>query len=375
MSNPVSISIDLVPWESDWMHVLGDDVESQLCVGQTEAGFHAGLRLRRESGQVDAWWSDEPKSSIEEAKGDAYQRLLKQVSQPYRETSPESAAPARHQSTVRTSEMTHLTNIARTVAILSGEDTNVGKSTIARHMLRPGLTAVHGSCEYLLVEKIDRDIAEGEDKRYRPEELKTISLKLAMCRAKKQGAIVLDLGGGQAPAFMDEMKQAQGSEARIDLFIHPVVATMKIDKAIETIETILLMGVPPEKLAVVVNRAPIGKTVADLVGDGTFKPLADHAAEYGYRLISVALPNNEAVEKLRHKVALTVDALAGGTADFNLEFERLVADGKDDEAAEVFELEYMSGVAKSMKVHMDACFAEIFGIPMVSGVEVSEVDA
>lgn len=268
----------------------------------------------------------------------------------------------------------NLNHIARTVAILSGEDTNVGKSTIARHMLRPGLTAVHGSCEYLLVEKIDRDIAEGEDKRYRPEELKAISLKLAMCRAKKKGAVVVDVGGGQAPAFLAEMKQAQGSEARIDVYILPVVATMKIDKIIETIEELILIGVPADKLSVVINRAPVGKTVADLVGDGTFKPLADHAAEYGYRLISIALPNNEAVEKLRHKVALTVDALAGGTADFNAEFERLAAAGKDDEAAEVFELEYMGGVAKSMKVHMDACFAEIFGIATLSGLEVSEVD-
>jgi hypothetical protein len=271
--------------------------------------------------------------------------------------------------------MTQLNTIARTVAILSGEDTNVGKSTIARHMLRPGLTAVHGSCDYLLVEKMDRDIPEGEDKRYRPEELKAISLKLAMCRAKKKGAVVVDVGGGQAPVFLAEMKQAQGSEARIDVYILPVVATMKIDKIIETIEELILIGVPADKLSVVINRAPVGKTVADLVGDGTFKPLADHAAEYGYRLISVALPNNEAVEKLRHKVKLTVDSLAGGTADFASEFERLVAAGQDKEAEEVFELEYMGGVAKSMKVHMDACFAEVFGIPSVAGMEVSEANA
>ena len=376
MSSPVSIAIDLVPWESDWMSVLGDDSESQLCVGQTEAGFHSGLRLRSESGVVTAWWSDDPKPTIEEAQGDAYQRLLKQVSQPTTEASPESAAPARHQSTVRTPEMNHQNDIARTVAILSGEDTNVGKSTIARHMLRPGLTAVHGSCEYLLVEKMDRDIPEGEDKRYRPEELKAISLKLAMCRAKKNGSVVVDIGGGQAPVFLAEMKQAQGSEARIDVYVLPVVATMKIDKIIETIEELLLIGVPNDKLAVVINRAPVGKTVADLVAEGTFKPLADHAAEYGYRVISIALPNNEAVEKLRHKVKLTVDSLAGGTADFSAEFERLVADGKDDEAADVFELEYMGGVAKSMKTHMDACFAEIFGLTMgLSGMVVVEVHA
>ncbi|MFG6488262.1 hypothetical protein ACG04R_16365 [Roseateles sp. BYS78W] len=374
MSGLASIDIDLVPWESDWMSVLGDDSESQLCVGQTEAGFHSGLRLRRESGEFEVWWSEHAKPSIEEAQGNAYQRLLRQVSQPAREASPESVAPTCHQSTVRTREM-NMSHIARTVAVLSGEDTNVGKSTIARHMLRPGLTAVHGSCEYLLVEKVDRDIAEGEDKRYRPEELKAISLKLAMCRAKKKGAVVVDVGGGQASAFLAEMKQAQGSEARIDAYIVPVVATMKIDKIIETIEELILIGVPADKLSVVINRAPVGKTVADLVGDGTFKPLADHAAEYGYRLISIALPNNPAVERVRHKVSLTLGALADGTADLNAEFERLVAEGKDDEAADVFDLEYDGGYAKSMRVHMDSCFSEIFGIPMVSGLEVSELDA
>jgi hypothetical protein len=374
MHTEASLSVELVAWESEWMLALGDESESQLCVGQTEFGFHSGLRLRRQGCEVECWWSTDPMPSIEDAKGGAYQRLLRQVSQPTTCVSPESAARNFHPTPVRT-RMTQLNTIARTVAILSGEDTNVGKSTIARHMLRPGLTAVHGSCDYLLVEKMDRDIPEGEDKRYRPEELKAISLKLAMCRAKKKGAVVVDVGGGQAPVFLAEMKQAQGSEARIDVYILPVVATMKIDKIIETIEELILIGVPADKLSVVINRAPVGKTVADLVGDGTFKPLADHAAEYGYRLISVALPNNEAVEKLRHKVKLTVDSLAGGTADFASEFERLVAAGQDKEAEEVFELEYMGGVAKSMKVHMDACFAEVFGIPSVAGMEVSEANA
>lgn len=253
--------------------------------------------------------------------------------------------------------------IARTVAVISGEDTNVGKSTLARHMLRPGLKKIHGSCEYLLVEKMDRDINEGEDKRYSPDELKAIMLKLAMCRSKKQGAVVVDVGGGQAPLFMAAMKEAKGSEARVDVFILPVVATQKIDKVIETIEELLLIGVPADRLCIVVNRAPIGKTVDNLVSNnGPFAALATHAKSYGYRLISRALPNNEAIEKIRGKVTLTVEALASGTADLSTEFERLVSEGKDAEAEEVFELEYMGGVAASMTGHLGACFAEIFEV-------------
>ena len=265
-------------------------------------------------------------------------------------------------------------NVDRRIALVSGEDTNVGKSTMARHMLVPGMTAIHGSCQYLLVEKMDRNIAEGEDKRYSPEQLKEISKILAFCGAKKQGAVVVDVGGGQAPAFMAELKEARGSEARIDLFVLPVVATQKVGKIVETIEELLLLGVPPEKLAVVVNRAPIGKSVTDLVADGTFSVLDNHATALGYRIVSHALPVNEAVERLRDRVTLTVGSLAGGTADFNAEFERLVAAGDDEGAGAVFELEYLSGVAKSMKMHMDACFAEIFGLTTAAGLEVVEVD-
>jgi hypothetical protein len=73
-------------------------------------------------------------------------------------------------------------------------------------------------------------------------------------------------------------------------------------------------------------------------------------------------------------VSLTVDTLADGTANFNAEFERLAVAGLDAEAAEVFELEYMSSIAKSMKAHMDACFAEVFGLTTDSGIEVVEID-
>lgn len=257
----------------------------------------------------------------------------------------------------------NLNQTIRTVAVLSGEDTNCGKSSLVRHMLRPGLKSIHGACRYLLVEKEGRDIPEGEDVCYRPEQMREIQMELAMCRAKKQGSVVVDVGGGQNTVFQAGMKEAKGSTARVDLYVLPVVPTQKVDKIIETIEELLLLGVEPDRLAVVVNRAPIGRSVNDLIADGTFAPLASHSNEYGYRLITVALPNNEAIEKLRKRVSLTVESLAAGTANFKIEFERLVQAGEDDEAKQVFELEYMGGVAQSMKGHMDKCFTELFAAP------------
>jgi hypothetical protein len=357
-----------IVWESDWMSSLNEDFESKLCVGFFASGHFAGVQIRRDGGAIELSWAKAPSKSEDAARSEAYQHLEKSAQ--FSHALPHSSP----QFTQRNDMTSNISTVARRVAILSGEDTNVGKSTLARHMLRPGLIAVHGSCQYLLVEKIDRDIAEGEDKRYNPEELKAISKVLAFCGAKKLGAVVVDVGGGQAPAFMSELKEAQGSEARIDLFVLPVVATQKVDKIVETIEELLLLGVPAEKLNVVINRAPIGKSVSDLVADGTFAVLDNHATAMGYRIVSVALPVNEAVERLRDRVTLTVDALAGGTADFNAEFERLVAAGQDEEADAVFELEYMGGVAKSMKMRMDACFAEIFGLTTAAGIEVVEVD-
>ena len=84
-----------------------------------------------------------------------------------------------------------------------------------------------------------------------PVENVDLAMAPAHAIAPQPDGSVLAVGGGQAPAPLAEMNHAQGTEAPIDLYIHPVVAAMKIDKAIETIENILLMGVPPEKLAVV----------------------------------------------------------------------------------------------------------------------------
>lgn len=252
----------------------------------------------------------------------------------------------------------------RTMALLSGEDTNVGKSTFAR-LVRQLLIEMFGACQYLLVEKIGRDIPEGEDHRYRPEEMRAIQLALAMCRAKKSGSVIVDVGGGQNQVFMAALKEAKGSDARIDLFVLPVTEKVKIDKFIETIEELLVMGVEPSKLAVVLNRIPIGKTFSEVMSEAAFVPLAKHAKEYGYRIISVPLPENEAVAKLRNKVGLTIGALAGNTADFNEEFVRLVELGQDKEAEEVFELEYLSEVAKSMQIQLEACFNELFSSEIV----------
>lgn len=257
----------------------------------------------------------------------------------------------------------NLNQTIRNVAVWSGEDTNVGKSSIVKHMLRPGLIRLHGACKYILIEKEGRDIPEGEDSCLRPNQMREIQMELAMCRAKKQGSVVVDVGGGQNQVFLAGLKEAKGSTARVDLYVFPVVPTQKVDKIIETIEELLLLGVEPDRFAVVVNRVPIGRSVTNLIVDGTFAPLATHAKEYGYRLISVGLPENEAVGKLRKRVNLTIESLAAGTADFNIEFERLVQAGEIVEATQVFELEYMGGVAQSMKGHMDRCFAELFAAP------------
>lgn len=364
-----AVATFFIEWTSDWMSSTRDsDYESKLCVGSSDSGFHSGLQVRREGGTPEIFWSTTAKATLQEAKDDAYEQLDKSSATT---TEHVSALPLFHN--LKEFAMSQVTNPIRTVAILSGENTDQGKSSLSRHMLRPGMIALHGSCEYMLVEKIGRDIPEGEDHRYRPEELKQLMLRLAMIRARKSGSAVVDVGGGQNAAFMAAVREAKGSEARFDLVLSVVTGKVKMDKVLEIHEELILTSIEPSKIVVVINRVAIGKTYDDVRADPYFATLFAHAGKYGYRIITVVLPENEAIELIRKNVALTIGALAAGGDAFNAEFERLVQSGMEAEAAEVFELDYLSGVARSLTGRMEECFAKIFGITCAAGMEVVEI--
>lgn len=126
---------------------------------------------------------------------------------------------------------------------------NVGKSTVAKHMLLPRVAGA----AYVTVETINAD--EGGGEKYRGKEFGTLVNELMMV----ENAIV-DVGASNIEELLYRMKQYDGSHEDFDLFVIPTTREAKQGRdTVNTIISLLTLGVPGEKIRVVFNRVEAGE--------------------------------------------------------------------------------------------------------------------
>ena len=124
---------------------------------------------------------------------------------------------------------------------------NVGKSTVARHLLAPRLN----NAEVIPVESIDSD---GTDE--------------TAIRGKQFGELqeylqtlddaVIDIGASNVEDFVKLMKQYKGSHEDFDFFVVPTVpATKQQRDTISTVEALANLGVPAKKIRLLFNMVDL----------------------------------------------------------------------------------------------------------------------
>lgn len=133
---------------------------------------------------------------------------------------------------------------------------NVGKSTIAKHLLLPRMKDV----EFLAVESInsddndDHDVIKGKQFGQLQEQLLMID-----------GSAIIDVGASNVEDFVRLMQMYRGSHEDFDMFIVPVVKeTKQIRDTIGTIQALNSMGVPPKKIRVIFNKLEVDETIEDV---------------------------------------------------------------------------------------------------------------
>ncbi|MCC5617913.1 hypothetical protein LC605_23075 [Nostoc sp. CHAB 5836] len=120
---------------------------------------------------------------------------------------------------------------------------NVGKSTIARHLLLPRIP----DAELLSVESLNADENTGRAVRGREfgalqEYLQTID------------HAVIDIGASNVEDLLALMRRYQGSHEDVDAFVIPTVPALKQQKdTIATLVDLSRLGVPPERMKLVFN--------------------------------------------------------------------------------------------------------------------------
>jgi hypothetical protein len=128
---------------------------------------------------------------------------------------------------------------------------NVGKTTIARHLLVPRIEGA----ELVAIESINADEGQGQSLRGKQfgelqEYLQTVD------------SVVVDIGASNVEDLLALMRKYQGSHEDFDYFIIPTVAALKQQQdTIATLAELARLGVPAPRLKVVFNMVEDGVDV------------------------------------------------------------------------------------------------------------------
>lgn len=226
------------------------------------------------------------------------------------------------------------------VVVVSGENTSVGKTTIAREVLRPGLAEIHGSCEFYQIEATDRVLQEGAI-RITPDDLPELFSKLVVIRARKQSSIT-DIGGGQAEHFFKVLERNISARTRIDLFVLPLVPGLEETKVLSIIEKLVKFGADPAKLVVVFNKVNGDKDNAlETLIKNSYPHLMEHSKRVGYRISNTYIPDAKVIAEHGSTPECTLYQTSEDKTDYAAEVERLASEGaSDDEISECAKKEW-----------------------------------
>jgi hypothetical protein len=129
---------------------------------------------------------------------------------------------------------------------------NVGKSTIARHLLLPRIPGA----ELIAIESLNAD--EGQVQALRGRQFGELQEYL-----QTVASAVVDIGSSNVEELLGQMQRYRGSHEDFDGFVVPTVPTLK--QQLDTIATLVELnriGVPASRLKLVFNMKPDGVTVA-----------------------------------------------------------------------------------------------------------------
>ena len=218
---------------------------------------------------------------------------------------------------------------------------NVGKSTVAKHMLLPRIE----DAEFVSVETINAD--EGDGNTVRGRQFGALSEQLLLI-----DSAVIDVGSSNVEDFVRLMRQYEGSHEDVDLFVVPTVKESKqIRDTIATIQALAAMGVPANKVRVVFNKVETDETLED-----AFYPLiAYHGDTQAFTLRpKAAVHFSELYARLPHDV--TIAELLADPTDPKAELRQAKTPEARSAAAARISMRRLAGSAQA---NLDTAFAAV----------------
>lgn len=190
---------------------------------------------------------------------------------------------------------------------------NVGKSTIARHLLVPRLR----NAQLIAIESINSD--GSQDEAIRGKQFGQLQEAMALMEDA-----VIDVGASNVEDFINLMKQYKGSHEDFDFFVVPTVSRAKQQRdTISTIEALADIGIPAKKIRLVFNMVEMDEQVEQV-----FSGLFDyHSSAKRFALTPAAVVHiNDIYGKLNGAQQSISDVLADPT-----DFKEKIKSAKEDE--------------------------------------------
>jgi len=226
---------------------------------------------------------------------------------------------------------------------------NVGKTTIARHLLMPRIPGA----ELIAIESINADEGhQGQSLRGRQfgelqEYMQTVD------------SVVVDIGASNVEDLMALMRRYQGSHEDFDCFVIPTVAALKQQQdTMATLAELARSGIPASRLKVVFNMLDDGVEVAQ-----AFELLLAFVEQHPVAHISTRcrLGANEIYGRVKAMgAAIDLAVLARDTTDY----KSLIV--KADNVAQKLALAQALAtrrLACGVVPELDACFAALELVP------------
>jgi MinD-like ATPase involved in chromosome partitioning or flagellar assembly len=131
---------------------------------------------------------------------------------------------------------------------------NVGKTTVARHLLAPRIAGA----ELIAVESINAD--EGQTQSVRGKQFAHLQEYLHTV-----DSVVVDIGASNVEDLLDLMHRYSGSHEDFDCFVVPTVPAFKQQKdTIATLVELARIGVQPDRLRIVFNQVDAAADVSEV---------------------------------------------------------------------------------------------------------------
>ncbi len=219
---------------------------------------------------------------------------------------------------------------------------NVGKTTVARHLLTPRIP----DCQLVAVESINAD--EGPSVTIR-------GRQFAQLQEFLQGPdnAVIDIGASNVEELLRLMLRYRDSQEDFDVFVVPTVPARKQQQdTAATLEELARIGVPPARLRLLFNQVDDDDPL-----ERTFETLLAYCA--ASRVVqpdpAIMLPYNEVYSLVRGGTQSLVD-LAGDATDYKAEIARATSRSQTLALAQRLALHRL---ARGVVPQLDACFAAL----------------